>query len=91
MHTSIASAFLLVILSWVKLEAVLVEAEGVHRDHAAGRRLLGALEDIADPQHELLGAEGLGEVVVCPHVEALDSLVELALGREHEDRDPAGA
>lgn len=61
----------------------------VQRHVAAGqhRRLIG----LAAAQHgphtaqQLVGVEGLGQIVVGPGVEAGDAVVLLALGRQHHD------
>ena len=48
-------------------------------------------EDGLDAQHELLRAEGLGQVVVGAGFEALDAVFGLSPRGEHDDRGVGGA
>ena len=63
-------------------------------DHVAGlgsSAALPAAQLRLDPLHQHLDAERLGHVVVGPHREADHLVGLLGLGREHDDRDLAGA
>src|SRR5574341_2685598 len=48
---------------------------------------LGAAEDRAHARQQLGGRKGLDEVVVRPQVQALDAVLFLALGGQHDDRN----
>ena len=60
-------------------------AEADIGDRREGRRGGDTGEDALDAEHELARLEGLGEVIVGAALEALDALLGLAHGREHED------
>ncbi len=47
--------------------------------------LVGTAEQRAHAGHELAGREGLDEVVVRAELEADDTVLDLALGRQHDD------
>ena len=49
------------------------------------------MEDGPHPEQQLLGQEGLGEIVVGPDLQSLDAILRLAPGGEHQDGDTAGA
>lgn len=74
----------------VEGEAVFIEAERAEgEDDRTGGGAV-AFDDGLDPQDELLGTEGLGEVVIGTHFEALDTIIDLALRGQHEDWNGVG-
>ena len=67
-----------------------VDLDVVERQHARTRVRAGrAPEDRADAGGELVGVEGLGDVVVGAQVEALRLVGRRALRRQQDDRRPA--
>ena len=50
------------------------------------RRRRGALEDIADPQHQFARLERLGDIIVGADLQALDPGLRLVARRQHDDR-----
>ena len=71
---------------------------GVQVDHQLVERqpLAGVVGDLRPPQDgvdagdELLHLKGLDHIVVRPHLQALDAVEHLALGRQHDDGHLAG-
>ena len=74
-----------------QLVGVQVNHQLVERQPFAG--VVGDLrppQDRIDPGDELLHLKGLHHIVVRPHLQALDAVEHLALGRQHDDGHLAG-
>ena len=74
-----------------QLVGVQVDHQLVERQPLAG--VVGDLrppQDCIDPSDELLHLKGLHHIVVRPHLQALDAVEHLALGRQHDDGYLAG-
>ena len=54
------------------------------------RRRRGALEDIADPQHQFARLERLGDIIVGADLQALDPAFGFMARRQHDDRHRRG-
>ena len=74
----------------VEGEVVFVEAEGAKGKYDGAGRGAIPFDDRLDPQEELLGAEGFGEVVVSAGLQPTDTVVGLAFRGEHEHRNVVG-
>src|SRR5262249_28391631 len=74
----------------LRLVARLVDGERPGDQHLEAR-LVDAAEIGADPRQQLLELERLDEVIVGSQVQALDTVLELVLGSQHEDGEVRAA
>ncbi len=65
------------------------EVAGLHPSRVGVRSGLDPAQEGPDAGRELLGHEGLGDVVVGPGLEARDDVVAVGAGGDHDDRHPA--
>ena len=74
----------------VEREVVFIKAKGAEgKDDGAGSCLI-SFEDGLNPEDELLGAEGLCQIIIDARFQAADSVVDLTLGGQHQDRNLIG-
>lgn len=74
----------------VELEVVFIKAKGAEgKDDGAGSCFV-SFEDRLNAKDEFLGAEGFCEVIIDPGFQAANTIVDLAFGGQHQDRNGVG-
>ena len=62
-----------------------------HAGAQAVRRLFDRRQGLVDPFNQIVKAEWLGDVIVCPTLKSAKDVLLLALGRQHYHRNAFGA